>query len=79
MIECEDVVIVDGCSDKQALQTAYDESVRIFRKLSSDLGALPDSAPLDRYFTLVVALQNAVRDANQAYENCQQHATEHKC
>jgi hypothetical protein len=82
MIDCDDVVIVGVppfCSDKQALQTAYDESVRVFRKLSADLGALPDSASPQRYFPLVVALRNAIRDANQAYENCQQRATERRC
>jgi hypothetical protein len=71
-------VIVGRCSDREALRTAYDES-RIFRKRSADLGVLADSAALDRCVPFVVALQNAVRDANQAYESCQQQATGHKC
>ena len=82
MIEYKAVVIeaaVPLCPDWEALSEAYEEFVRSFRQVSSDLGASPGCAPLRQYCPLVIALQNAARDANQAHENYQQHAPDHKC
>ena len=79
MIETEDIVIVAGCSDKEALRLEYVQSVLTFRQVSADFGALPDAAPLQRYLPLVIALRDAVRNANQALVNYLQHGSGKKC
>jgi hypothetical protein len=76
MIDSEDIEVAGGlrcCGDREALLLKHVACVRSLRQCSADLAALPDSAPLDRYFPLVIALENAVRNANQAHVNLHGH------